>query len=219
MSSPSRSEPMRSAKLAGRSLDTSRHVCAFFHSKEEEYRVLRSFVGEGLAAGEKAFHIVESGREQEHVRCLHDHGIPEAPKAHASGQLEVRPWEQAYLRDGHFDQDRMIALIQDVLRQGQREGYPMTRLVANMEWGLLDRPGVNDIVEYESRLNYVLPKFQDPVICSYDLTKFSASVVMDMLRTHPMVIVGGLLQQNPLYVPPDEFLAELQARRQETAVA
>lgn len=210
-------QPTREVRLADRPLDRTRHICAFFHTKEEEYRVLRSFVSEGLRAGEKAFHIVETGRQDEHVRCLHDHGIHQAAAARASGQLEVRAWEEAYLRDGHFDQERMIALIQRVLHQGRAEGYPMTRVVANMEWALLDRPGVDDIVEYETRLNYVLPQFEDPVICTYDLQKFSASVVMDMLRTHPMVIVGGLLQHNPLYVPPDEFLAELRARREEMA--
>ncbi len=36
---------------------------------------------------------------------------------------------------------------------------------------------------------------------------------MDILRTHPMVIVGGVLQANPFFVPPDEFLRELRARR------
>ena len=35
---------------------------------------------------------------------------------------------------------------------------------------------------------------------------------MDILRTHPMVIVGGVLQQNPFFVPPDRFLEELRAR-------
>jgi hypothetical protein len=35
---------------------------------------------------------------------------------------------------------------------------------------------------------------------------------LDILRTHPMVILGGVLQQNPFFVPPEEFLREL-ARR------
>lgn len=35
---------------------------------------------------------------------------------------------------------------------------------------------------------------------------------MDILRTHPMVIIGGVLQQNPFFVPPDRFLQELRAR-------
>ena len=35
---------------------------------------------------------------------------------------------------------------------------------------------------------------------------------MDILRTHPMVIIGGILQENPFFVPPDEFLRELRER-------
>jgi hypothetical protein len=81
-----------------------------------------------------------------------------------------------------------------------------------MEWALQDLPGVHDIVEYETRLNHVLPKYDDVVVCTYDITKFSASVVMDILRTHPQVIIGGVLQQNPFWVSPDEFLKELRDR-------
>jgi hypothetical protein len=59
----------------------------------------------------------------------------------------------------------------------------------------------------------VLPKYDDPVICTYDLSKFPASMVMDIMRTHPVVIIGGILQENPFFVPPDQFLLELRERR------
>ena len=71
--------------------------------------------------------------------------------------------DDAYLRDGHFDQNRMLVLIEEVLTEGKAQGFPLTRLVANMEWALEDRPGVDDIVEYETRLNYVLPRYDDAV--------------------------------------------------------
>ncbi len=35
---------------------------------------------------------------------------------------------------------------------------------------------------------------------------------MDIMRTHPMVIIGGILQENPFFVPPDEFLRKLRER-------
>lgn len=35
---------------------------------------------------------------------------------------------------------------------------------------------------------------------------------MDILRTHPMVIIGNILQDNPFYVPPDLMLEELRSR-------
>ncbi len=149
-------------RLAGATLDRSRHVCAFFHSKKEEYRVLLPFVKEGFEQGDKAFHIVQDGHRPEHRRRLEEAGI-DVDGAEAKGQLEVRRWEDAYLRDGHFDQNRMLALIEDVLQGGKAQGFPLTRLVANMEWALEDRPGVEDVVEYETRLNYVLPKYDDAV--------------------------------------------------------
>jgi hypothetical protein len=58
-----------------------------------------------------------------------------------------------------------------------------------------------------------MPKYDDSVICAYDLTKFGASTVIDALRTHPVVLIGGLLHENPFFVPPDQLLLELRERR------
>jgi MEDS: MEthanogen/methylotroph, DcmR Sensory domain len=121
----------------------------------------------------------------------------------------VRGWGRAHLRGDRFDQKAMLALLEEVLTGARGQGFPLTRWVASMEWGLEDRPGVKDILEYETRLNYVLPNYDDVVICTYDLAKFDAGLVMDMLRTHPAVIIGGILQENPFYVPPDQFLREI----------
>jgi hypothetical protein len=82
-----------------------------------------------------------------------------------------------------------------------------------MDWLFQDKPAVNNLVEYEARLNHVLAKYDDPVICNYDLSKFSASVAMDIMRTHPLVIIGGLLRENPFFVPPEQFLQEIHERR------
>jgi MEDS: MEthanogen/methylotroph, DcmR Sensory domain len=201
-----------SVRCAGGILGQQRHICAFFNSVYEEHRVLRSFIKDGFERGDKAFHIVDAELREEHLRRLAEAGI-DVDQAMGTGQLELRRWQDAYLRGDRFDQDAMLALLEEVLQSGEAGGYPLTRLVAHMEWALLDRPGVDDLVEYETRLNYVLPKYDDPVICTYDLSKFSAGVVMDIMRTHPAVIIGEVLQENPFFVPPDQFLLELRERR------
>lgn len=157
------SESQQPIRLAGSALGAQRHVCAFFHSPDEEYRVLLPFIKEGFERGEKAFHIVDPRLREEHLRRLESAGIDVA-KVEKSGQFELRNWADAYLREGHFDQDKMLALIQEVLESGRKQGFPLTRLVAHMEWALEDRPGVDDLVEYEARLNYILPRYKDPVI-------------------------------------------------------
>ena len=202
----------RKVNLAGREIGCSCHACAFFHTDEQFYKVLMPFIREGFEAGDRAVHIVAPNKREAHLKTLATAGI-DAERSQDSRQLEVRRWEEAYLRGGQFDQDAMLALIQEVLEDGRRKKFPMTRLVANMEWALEDKPGVADIVEYESRLNYILPKYNDTVVCTYDLARFSAPMVMDILRTHPMVIVGEVMQENPFYTPPDEHLREIHARK------
>ena len=153
----------RPISFAGGTLDRHRHVCAFFDSFEDEVRVLGPFVDEGLQRGEKAFHIVDPAVRDEYPRQLQARGI-DVLGAQKRRQFELRTWNEAYLREGRFDQNAMLALIQEVLDSGPRDGFPLTRLVAHMEWSLQDRPGVNDLVAYETRLNYVLPRYKDPVI-------------------------------------------------------
>src|SRR6267378_5738709 len=166
-----------SVRCAGGILGQRRHICAFFNSVDEEHRVLRSFIKDGFDRGDKAFHLVDPDLCEDHLRRLAGAGI-DVGQAMGTGQLELRRWQDAQLRDDRFDQDAMLALIEEVLQSGAAAGYPLTRFVANMEWALLDKPGVDDLVEFETRVNYVLPKYDDPVICTYDLSKFSAGVVM-----------------------------------------
>jgi len=194
------------------SLGNQRHICAFFNSSDEEHRVLGSFIKEGFDKGDKAFHLVNPVLREDHLRRLAKAGI-NVQKAMDTGQLEVRPWQDAPLRGSRFDQDSWLVSFEKVLQSGPAAGYAQTRFLAHMEWALVDLPGVEDLIEFETRVNYVVPKYDDIVICAYDLSKFSASVVMDALRTHPVVIIGGILQENPFFAPPDQFLLELREQR------
>jgi hypothetical protein len=198
-------------QFAGGILGRQRHVCAFFNSIDEEHRVLDSFIKDGIDGGERAFHIVDPDLREEHLKRLAGAGI-DVDRAMDTGQLHVCPWQDAYLRGDRFDQDAMLTFLEQALQSGPAGGYPLTRLVAHMEWALLEKPGVDDLLEYEIRLNQFLPRYEDPVICTYDLKRTRSTVAMDILRTHPAVIIGGLLHENPFFVPPDQFLLELRER-------
>jgi hypothetical protein len=205
-------EEHESMRFAGSELGAQRHVCAFFHSAEEEYRVVLPFIKDGFECGQKAFHVVDPKLRDEHRERLGSAGI-DVDAAEQSGQFDLRHWGEVYLRDGRFDKDRMLALLGEVLESGREHGFGLTRMVAHVEWALEKQPGVDDLVEYEARVNYIWPRHKDAVICAYDLTKFGGHIVMDILRSHPMVLIGGIIQENPFFVPPDEFLQELRERR------
>jgi len=202
-----------SVEIAGVNLAGRNHVCAFFNTIDEEHRVLGSFYKDGFDRGEKATHIVDSENREGYLNRLAEAGI-NVQEMTDSGQLEVLPWTDMYVRDHRFDQDAMLASVEELIQSGATAGYARTKLVGHhMDWLFSDKPAVNNLVEYEARLNHVLSKYDAPVIYNYDLSKFGASVAMDIMRTHPLVIIGGLLRENPFFVPPDQFLNEMRERR------
>src|ERR1700761_7485034 len=133
-------------QFAGGALGNQRHICAFFNNIDEEHRVLGSFIKDGFDHGDRAFHIVDPEQRAEHLRRLAEAGI-DVERAIDTGQLEVRKWQDAYLRGDRFDQNAMLSLIEEVLQSGSPKGYPLTRFLAHMEWALLDKPGVDELVE------------------------------------------------------------------------
>ena len=198
-------------EIAGTTLGEQRHICAFFNSRDESYRVLLPFIKEGFDCGDRAFHVVDPALRDDHLHRLEDAAIS-THSAQCAGQFRIGDWNEAYLAGGNFDQDRMLALLDAALNDSHDQ--PLVRLVCDMQWVLQDRPGTLALVEYESRFNTVLQPNRDVVVCCYDLAKFNAGLILDVLRTHPMVILGGVLQVNPFFVPPEQFLRELRAQRQ-----
>ena len=188
--------------LAGATLGQHRHLCGFFHTLDERYRVLLPFVREGIERGERAFHIVDPARRAEHLRRLDAGGI-DVRKAQATGQLEVRGWDETYLRGGRFDPDRMLTLLAQLLTEARERGFPLCRVIGEMDWALRNRnAGIDKLIEYEARVNTAFAGCRDPLVCTYDRTRFEPAVAMDAFGVHRLGITGGVVQQNPLLGGP-----------------
>src|SRR5882762_5280885 len=201
----------KSVRLFGENLDEGMHICTFFRSSAERYQVLMPFIREGLEQGDRALHIVNPSLRSEHAQRIAEAGIG-AAAAEVEGQLEIIGWDEAPLRGGVFNQNAMLSLLPVLLNDGRTRGFAITRFIADMAWVLNDPGALDRLLEFECRVNLALPKAGDIVICCYDLDKFGAAVVIDAMRTHPIVLIGGIVQHNPFYVPPEELLKELNER-------
>jgi len=199
-------------RFAGSQLSETRQVCAFFNSDEEEYRVLLPFIKDGFECGDKSIRVVNPEQRDGHVQRLTAAGI-DPGAAERSGQFELRVNTEVYLRDGRFDSHRMLGVFEQLASGNAPGGFPLSRIVCRMDWAAEDRSHIDNLIEFESRVNDVWNRHDDAVICTYHLGKFGGDTVVDIMRTHPMVIIGGILQQNPFFVPPQEFWSELRRRR------
>src|SRR5437660_798948 len=202
----------RKINLAGTVVNGGRHICAFFHNKDEELRTLLPFIREGLDAGEKAIHIVKAEIGGDYRARLRAAGIDVAA-VEKSGQLDVIAWPSSHLfAGGEFDPDRAVEMIDQVLGAAREQGYRRTRGIGYMNWALQNQIRAGALMAYEAGLNTILTRYDDPIMCSYDLSFTSSAVMLDVMRTHPAALIGGVFQQNPFYVLPEQMLEELRER-------
>ena len=132
---PTRQVIVGPIRLGGTTLGRHRHICAFFNSHDDHYRVLLPFIKDGFDSGEKAVHIIDPRRRADHIRRLSTIGI-DATAAQDDGRLDLREWADAHLRDGLFDQDRTLHLIDGIRQRSAEDGFPRIRFVTHMEWAL-----------------------------------------------------------------------------------
>jgi hypothetical protein len=107
----------------------------------------------------------------------------------------------------------MLEAFEQMASSTASGGFALSRIVCHMDWAADGRTHIDNLVEFESRVNDVWCRHDDAVICVYNLAKFGADTVIDIMRTHPMIIIGGILQHNPFFVAPNVFLRELRERR------
>jgi hypothetical protein len=208
-------QPGSQPQLCGALLGARAHVCAFFRDINEEARALLPFIKAGLAAGEKIVHTIDPARRADHMSRFAAAGI-DFNTAHGHGQFDLHSWTETHLRGGRFDPDATLALFSQIRLSASRQGFPLTRFITHMDWALEDDASLTDLLIYEAKANEFRlgqPGPTHPVICAYDLTRFSGEFIVDVMRTHPMTLIDGTLHENPYFVPPEEFIRELRNRR------
>jgi hypothetical protein len=92
-------------------------------------------------------------------------------------------------------------------------GFTRLRIMGNMDWAFVDGPGKTDLILYEAEVNEVLERNCQPAVCVYDLAKLSGATLMDVLRTHPLTLINGVVQENPFFTRPSDMAKEIEARK------
>jgi len=201
MSSP------RTVTLCGRSLPEPGHICAFFNSRNQEYDILGPYYKEGIDLDEEVITIVDADRSKDHVARLAAHGM-DVDGATESGRLRVLTSEETYTKGGKFGAERMYEMLQGALFDAKSKGRRV-RTSGVMDWATRGHADTQELMEYESRVNFLVPTYACTLLCVYDINEISGRMMMEILQTHPYILYDGRIRENLHYVPPIERLRQV----------
>jgi hypothetical protein len=190
--------------IAGLEAEPGDHICALFSGERERDQILIPFLRAGLASGDKCICVVDGTDPGEIVAALGPAG--EAAASAAGKQLEVIRSCDMYLRSGRFRADEVIgtwkAAIADAMYAGQ---FDVVRAIET--WSQRDvLPDINELLMLESAMNQYLPLYPQVIVCLYDIDRFGGGALMNLVKTHPRMLVGGVVIENPYLMTPDEVL-------------
>ncbi|MDS0474480.1 MEDS domain-containing protein [Natrinema sp. 1APR25-10V2] len=192
--------------------ESNDHLASIYESREEQFSTVIPFVRQGLERGERCLYITDENDREAILDELRAADI-DVDAALESGTLTMHTAQDTYLRNGTFDPDDMIAFISGIIDDA-RGAYPGVRITGEMTWILGDDPVLEDLVEYEGKLNRLFPETNCIALCQYNRERFPAEVIRDIIKTHPHLIYDGAVCQNFYYTPPEEFFGPEQPERE-----
>ena len=186
------------------SLNLGSHVCCIYGNKEEKLSMLVEFMEIGLERNEKCLYVFDECSKEKLVERFKERGL-EIDRLMDSGKFEFLTKRETYLKDGYFSPDKMFELLQDEQEKALDQGFSGLRATGEMTWFFTDTPGVEKLMEYESRLNEFIQGKETVILCQYNENKFSADKLLDVIHTHPKVVINDFMYENHYYMPVDIF--------------
>lgn len=178
------------------------HACAIYGDRAEQAEAMVRYVRTGLDRGERCIYIADDRTGVELSARLACDGV-DVGAVRAANRLRLLSSRETYLRDGQFCPLAMIALLTSAEREALDAGCTGLRVSGEMTWALDRGTDNGPLMEYEAALNAYFPGSRSHAVCQYHRAPFCASVIREVLRTHPIAIVGSQVCPNPYYEPSD----------------
>lgn len=185
------------------------HFCALYSGPAERDRLLYPFLEEGLRQGDKCLCLIDDVEPA----LVRDRAVgqPGLHYSRRSAQLDVERSSDAYLRSGAFSVEDMVSFLSESVDTAIADDFDLFRAVGEMSWVLSGPPGWDELFVYESSLNHVVEHVPVILVCLYDLKKFGAEMLVEVLETHPKVLLDGTVIDNPHYMQPAEYVPAARA--------
>jgi signal transduction histidine kinase len=183
------------------------HLCLISESPEEPAAALVPFFKTGLSAGVRCLYIGPAAAGRRIERELTRQGVPVGSELDR-GALVLLTRREQWLPNGRFEPGEMMDLLRQTEQQALDDGFHGLRITWDLAWLLDSSPGAERLTEYEALLNRFLAGSHTSALCRYSRPYTHAAQIQDVLRTHPLAVLGEQVCQNTFYEPPEMVLGD-----------
>jgi len=184
------------------------HLCLIYDSVAEQDAALVSFFKGGLAAGERCLFVGHLANGRRIERALVAAGVRIGGEIDR-GAIVLLTEREMWLPDGRrFEPGELLDVLRQAEQQALDDGFSGLRATWDMTWVLAGNPDSARLVELEAQLNRFLAGSHTCALCRYPRIHASAELVQDVLRTHPLAVLGDQLCPNVFYEPPAMVLGD-----------
>ena len=193
------------------------HICQLYSKVNEIPGVTARLMRVGLSLSEKCLFAaapaqVKDFREELQKLQIDAGGVIEA------GQLVLHEEREIFLANGkRFDPYFLLSSHQTFIAQALREGWQAVRISIDMTWLSKDIATPEQILKYEAASDAVFTFQKAPIIAlmHYDYSKLLPTLVVEMLKLHPIAVVGKYIKRNPYYLNSEQYMLKILRRRDE----
>lgn len=177
------------------------HLCLIYDTPGEQMAAIIPFFQQGIERNEFCVYISDDLTQDEIHRAFETAGI-DLQAWIDRGAFLFATKREAYLKSGTFDPHAMLEFLKSATEKAADDGFSAIRITGEMTWALGDECGCDRLIEYESLVNDYFPGSKALAICQYSRSRFRPEIIRDVLRTHPIAIIGDQVCPNLFYDSP-----------------
>ena len=192
------------------------HICQFYNQPGEISQTAGPFLRDGLRGTDKCYFAAPTPRLDEVRKTLRASHF-DLEEATTNGQLVLVDDRESLLAHGRFDPYHLISTHQALIARSVNEGWQNVRAVIDMGWLCAGVATPEQILKYEAAADAVFTFQSRPIVAvlQYNYSELPGELVVELLKLHPMAVVGRFIKRNPYYVNAEEYMVKIIRRGQQ----
>jgi signal transduction histidine kinase len=188
-------------ELELRRLQPGQHLCLLYDSPADTWDTIVPYFRDGLARGEQCLFVGDGDSARESALALARAGI-DVERETQRGALGISTASECGILGGDFQPRAELEQLEGAVARALSQGFQGVRFSGEAPFALYGSLyHERNIVEFETLLNDTIVRYDLVGICRYDLKRWPPALILQVLRIHPLAVIGPLVCPNAYYEP------------------